>query len=358
MHRMSRALLLSFLFVLVSLSLSGQPFELRRGVIVDGARGVLYLPQNNGEIEAIDLSAGRVVWTFADAALPLAVDGALLVAQGETEEKGRLPIAIVDLDNGGRKVIDAVVPLPDDVRALIVDDFEKSFRATAEREGDSFLISWTYVERTVQGVWRAPEEPLPTKTVTGAARVNIATGQVLAAVAPPAKVRTDAAAERVRALYSLAQTPWHAGNILASIQGGRGGPLTLKRFDARTNVALPDRVLLRKVITAMPSAEEKYLLASERVGEGGPDDPEYRWSIFSLETAERLGELRRDVSAAPFLVWKENVVFESRPYGYRVGEVWIDEPLKIRALRLSRGVPVWDRTVRHLEYRGPVPPAR
>ena len=362
MHtRTSRAVLLSLsLFLTTALFAQSidAPFELRRGVIVDGARGVVYLPQTSGEIEAIDLSAGRVMWTFADAALPLAVDGSLLVAQGEEKQKGRLPVAVLDLQNGGRKVVDAIIPLPDDVHALIADDFERSFRATAEREGDSFLISWTYTERVVQGVWRAPEEPLPTRTITGAARVNIATGAVLAAVAPPKKLRTDAAAERVRVLNSLAQTPWHAGNVLASTQGGRGGPLTLKRWNALTNAPLPDRVLVKNAIVALPSAEEKYLLASERVGEGGPDDPEYRWSIFSLETAERVGEMRRDVSAAPFLVWNDNVVFESRPHGYRVGEVWVDEPLKIRAIRLSRGVPVWDRTVRHLEYRGPVPPTR
>jgi hypothetical protein len=134
--------------------------------------------------------------------------------------------------------------------------------------------------------------------------------------------------------------------------------LTLKRWDALTGVAFPDRVLLQKAIVALPSADESLLLGSERVGEGGPEDPEYRWSIFSLETGERLAEIRRDVSAAPFFIWDGNVVFESRPYGYRIGEVWVDEPLKIRAVRFSRGVPVWDRAVRHLEYRGPVPPAR
>lgn len=358
MHiRTPRVVSLALSLILASTALA-QPFALRRGVIVDGGRGVLYLPQTNGEVEAIDLSAGRVLWSSAEAALPLAVDGSLLIAQGEETKKGRLPVAILDLDAGGRKVVDAVIPLPDDVVALIADDFERSFRAIAEREGNSFLVSWTFTERVVQGVWRDPDEPLPTRTITGAARVVINTGQVLAAATPPAKPGTEASAERVRALFALAQTPWHAGNVLSSIEGGRGGPLTLKRWDARTSTPLPDRVLLKKAIVALPSAEEKHLLASERVGEGGPDDPEYRWSIFSLETGERIGEMRRDVSAAPFVVWKDNVVFESRPYGYRIGEVWVDEPLKIRASRLSRGEQVWDRTVRHLEYRGPVPPVR
>lgn len=332
-------------------------FELRRGVIVDGARGALYLPKPDGAIEAVDLSAGRVLWTYNDAALPLAIDGTLLVAQVEEKRPGRLPVSIVDLTTG-RKVVDSVIPLPNDVRAMVTDDFERSFRATAEREGDAFLVSWTFKETTVQGVWRAPEDPLPTRVISGAARIQIPTGRVISAPVVAPRIRTNAVAERVKAIHMLDRTPLQVGNVLALTQGGRGEKLTLKRWDVRTSAALPDRELSKKAITVLPSAEETYVLASERVGEGGPQDPEYRWSIFSLESGEKAGELRRDVSAAPFFVWNDSVIYESRPYSYRVGEVMVDEPLKIRALRLDQGEQRWDRPVRHLEYRGPVPPAR
>ncbi|MFL6247776.1 MAG: hypothetical protein ACJ74H_17260 [Thermoanaerobaculia bacterium] len=342
----------------ISVIAQSRTFELRRGIIVDGGREAVYIPQPDGAIEAVDLSAGRVLWTYADAALPLTVDGTLLVAQGEEKRPGRLPIAILDLQAGGRKVVDAVIPLPDDVHAMIADDFDRSFRATAQREGDAFLISWTYKEMVVQGIARAPEEPLPTRIVSGAARVQIATGRVIASPSVAPRVSTDAAAERVKAIHGLPEMPIQTGNVVALTQGGRGEKLTLKRWDIRTAAALPDRELSQRAIVALPSAERKYVLASERVGEGGPQDPEYRWQIFSLESGQRVGELRRDVSAAPFFIHGDNVIYESRPYGYRVGEVWVDEPLKIRALRLSQGGQVWDRPVRHLEYRGEVPPVR
>jgi hypothetical protein len=132
----------------------------------------------------------------------------------------------------------------------------------------------------------------------------------------------------------------------------------LKRWDARTGQALPDRTLLETALVALASADQQHLLASERVGTGGPSDPEYRWSIFSLESGERVGELRRDVSASPFFVWKDEIVFISQPYGLRSGDEWIEEPLKVRAFRLTDGGPVWDRAVRDLEYRGTTPPAR
>ena len=352
------ALVVLLLFSTTVLFAQSKPFELRRGIIVDAGRAAVYIPRPEGAIEAIDLSAGRVLWTYAEAALPLVVDGGLLVAQGEEKRPGRMPIAILDLQAGGRKVVDAVIPLPDDVRALVADELERSFRATAQREGDSFLISWTYKETVIEGRYRAPEEPMPTRIVSGAARVQISTGRVMAS--PPIAPRpgTDAAAERVRAIHTLPEMPIQAGNVVAMTQGGRGEKLTLKRWDVRTAAALPDRELSQKAIVALPSAERRYVLASERVGQGGPQDPEYRWQIFSLESGERVGELRRDVSAAPFFIHGENVVYESRPFGYRIGEVWVDEPLKIRALRLSQGVQAWDRPVRHLEYRGPVPPVR
>jgi hypothetical protein len=113
-----------------------------------------------------------------------------------------------------------------------------------------------------------------------------------------------------------------------------------------------------RALVALPSADRKHLLASVRVGTGGPADPEYEWSIFSLETGERLGQLRRDVSALPFFVWKDCVVFESPPQGFRRDGNWIEEPLEVRAVRLPGGERVWHRAVRDLEYRGPMPGVR
>jgi hypothetical protein len=327
-------------------AVAATPFELRRGVIVDSGRNAIYLPAPDSSIQAIDLSAGRVLWETHDAALPLTADDSLLVAQGEEREKDELPIAVLDLQTAGRKTLEAVIPLPRGVRALVADEKGRSFRARAELQGNSVVISWTYRNLNVEGVAPPPGERPRVRIVSGEARIDLRSGNVVAMPGGP-----------------LVEDPvpparWNAGNVLASTSGGRGGPVTLKRSDARTGAPLPDRVLVKKGIVALPSAERSHLLASERVGKGGPDDPEYRWTIFSSETGERIGELHRDVSAAPFFLAGGNVVFESRPFGYRVGEVWVDEPLKIRAMRLSQGVPVWEHPVRHLEYRGPVPPAR
>ena len=342
---------------------SGAPpsFELRHGVIVDGTRGALYLGEPEKGIEAVEISTGRSLWRSVDAAVPLALNGRVLAAQGEEAmPAARLPIVVLDVGAGGRKVLDALVVLPPDVRPLVADELGRSFRVTAERDEDGFLISWSLKESQVLGIARPPGEPPPERTLSGAARVSVETGRVVAleGAAAPSRPRIDSAAERVRDSQALPQAPWRAGTVLAITEGGRGGPLTLKRWDAGTGKALPDRPLMAKALVALPSADRKHLLASERVGTGGPGDPEYGWSIFSLETGERLGEARRDVSAAPFFVWKDCVVYVSPPYGFRSDDRWIEEPLKIRAVRLAGGDPVWDRAVRDLEYRGPMPPVR
>jgi hypothetical protein len=334
-------------------------FELRHGVVIDAARGAVYVGEPKRGIDAVDLSTGRSLWRSAEAALPLALHGQLLAAQEEEAQPGpRLRIAVLDVEDGGRKVIDSAAALPADARALVADQLGRSFRATAESDGNGFLISWSYKETLVQGIARPPGEPPPTLVLSGAIRIGLdgcaATTDAAAARPQP---NADQMAERLMKSEGLPNPPWRAGSVLAITVGGRGGPLTLKRWDARTGQALPGLVLLKQALVALASTDKTHVLASERVGAGGPGDPEYRWSIFSIETGEKVGELRRDVSAAPFFVWRDIVIFESQPHGYRNGDTWVDEPLKIIAIRCSTGESVWDRAVRGVEYRGPTPPA-
>jgi hypothetical protein len=335
-------------------------FELRRGVIADAARAAVYLPEESGGIAAVDLASGRSLWKSDAAALPIATNGRLLLAQAEDKPAAaRLRVVVLDVEAGGRKLLESSVALPDDVRASIADGAGRRFRAHAVPEGEGFLISWTYEDVPLIGTARPPGELLPRYNASGAVRVQPATGEVVAveAAALSSRAKLDDAAEQVRRANDLPVAPWRAGGVFAAAQGGRGGPLKLRRWDALTGAALPERQLSRKAIAFLAS-ESDHLLVSERAGGGGPDDPEYSWSIFSLETGDRIGALRRDVSAAPFLVFAGNVVFESQPFGYRRGETWVDEPLSIRAVRLSTGVPLWTHVVRDLEYRGPMPPAR
>ena len=345
--------------LLFALQLHAQPeaaIQLRRGAIVEQARNAAYLAKPNGAIEAIDLESGRALWRSEAAALPLGlVAGRFLVAQIEERlPAARLRLAVLDVQNGGRTVSEAVIALPANVRALAGDREGESFRAIAEDEAGTIVVSWFYQKLELRGVRPAPGEEESNLLVSGTARVVAANGNVTGSSAIP----VDAPPARWRAYGSTPRAPWRAGSVSASTEGGRGGPLTLKRTNAVTGQMLPERQISNAAIVALSSADQHHLVVAERVGEGGPDDPEYRWLIFDLETGERVSELRRDVSASPFFVWGDNVIFESSPHGYRSGGVWVERPLELRAVRASSGVPVWDAELRDLAYRGPLPPKR
>ena len=350
-------LLLVTTFVLSSSQAAESDGLLTRAVLVDPQAKAAYLAAPGGGIDAVDLSSGRTLWSSRQAALPLAVIGRNLVAQvEEAEPASRLRIAIFDLTAGGRKLTESTIPLPEDVHALVADELERTFRATAQEDGNGVVVSWTFTHRSMEGMKGTDREPDPPRVVRGSARIDFSTGRVVD-VPHRRATATDGVAEQLMQASKLTALPKRAGNVLAATEGGRGGPLRLKRWDATTGQALPDRLLLSKAIVALASADGSHVVASERVGAGGPDDPEYRWSVFSAETGDLKGQLRRDTSASPFVLSDDNLVFEAPAHGYKRGALWIDEPLKLRAVRISTSVPVWDHEVRELRYRGRVPPS-
>jgi hypothetical protein len=360
MNRARRTRTSILVFTLTLFSAAGafaQPasaFLLRRGAIVDPVRGGAYISRPGGTIDAVDLTSGRTLWTSGDAAVPLGVGDGLLIAQFEEKPKAteRLQVVVMNVA-GGDKVSEASIPLPAGVRGLVADERGRSFRATAEREGSHFLVSWYYLEHLSRGI--APERGQPmVRRFAGSARVHPQTGKVVASEGGP----VNEVPGRWKTHGTPPLPPWRSGNVSARTEGGRGGPLTMRRTDALSGRSLPDQTLSKAAITSVPSADQRHLLASERVGEGGPDDPEYRWAIFAIDTAERATELRRDVSASAFFVFGDSVILESPAHGYRRGDLQVDEPLEIHAIRLSTGVAKWEVELRDLGYRGPRPPAR
>ena len=327
------------------------PFLLRRGAIVDPAHGAAYVSKPNGTIDAVDLASGRTLWTSDEAALPLGTDGGFLVAQVEEKPRAteRLQVVVLEAAGGG-KVSEASIALPAGVRGLVSDERGRSLRVTVEREGALFLVSWYYKDGRITGI--APGQDQPTvRRFAGSARVHPQTGRVVASDGG----LVNEVPGKWKKYGTPPAPPWQSGNVSAQVEGGRGGPLRLKRTNSGNGQQLPEQTLSKRAITAVASADQRHLLASERVGEGGPDDPEYSWGIFVLDTAELATELRRDVSAAPFFVFGDSLILESAAHGYLLGDVRVDEPLEIQAVRLSTGVAKWDVEIRDLTYRGPNP---
>jgi hypothetical protein len=330
------------------------------GVVVDTRRGAVYVASPGGGIEAVDIERGRTLWTNANAAVPLALNDRFLLAQGEGRDKeARLPLLLLDLDGQGLTVFNEALALPEGASAVVEDTLKRSFRAWAEAETSAFIIHWTYRQSLVRGRPRIVGEGPPERTDEGHARLDLRTRR-LSSLEPQVAMR--GASPLPARVASLAQAgvlphePWRAGAALAVAQGGRGKALLLKRWDATTGAALPERTLVSRGLVALASTDRAHVLATERVGEGGPRDPEYRWTLFSAETGEPVGEVRNDIAAARFAVWKTILLFEAPPGGSRVDGRWRSEPLALRAVSASGGDPRWDRVVRQLDYRGALPP--
>ena len=319
--------------------------SLHRVVLADLARGAAYVAAPGRAVESIELASGRVAWRTDAASVPLALSENGLLARGEDEEpRSSLPVAVLDPRRDGRAVFSATVPLADDARALASDDAARSFRIDAYGAAGAFVARWVYREAAVHGVAPPPGEAPPERVRDGVFRVDPERGRVeTLEAAPPKPGRGEHA-------------PRPVGRFLVSVDGGRGGPLTLRRQDARSGRRLPDHRLLDNALLSLVSADGRHLLAVDEAAAGRPEQPEYVWSIFALESGERLGEMRRPFSATPFVVFEDRLIFVPPPRGRRHEGRWIEDPLSLCAVKLPDGEPQWERPLRDLEYRGALPP--
>jgi hypothetical protein len=293
-----------------------QAFELSRGVIVDPGRGVVYLMNREHGIDATEIASGKIIWHTTVAAEPLLLLDDRLVAQAETPAGARtLQITILNTAANGEPVVSAAVPLPAPVFASIDDGMSTSFTADARMASGALEVSWHFVQRAASGFGR-PGSPL-TSEVDGAARIDLKTAQVQVLPARNASTRPSASS---------------GGIATANI-----------RLEQGFNFAIA-------------SADGLTILANKAAGIDATGWTDYLWAIYSLQTHERLAEIRMPTSAAPFFVLSSMLVYVSRPYGRRIDGKWIQEPLELRAVDLNNGREAWKMPVRDPAYRGPLPP--
>jgi hypothetical protein len=161
-------------------------------------------------------------------------------------------------------------------------------------------------------------------------------------------------------LQGTLEPPVATGAVLAATElvGSRTSPaarVVLKRWDRSNGTSLADVELLRGPhILEFRSVDEQHLLIAERVAPG--EFEEYEWSVFSLETGERIGKFRHHRSHAQFFVADSTIVFVEPPYSRRESDKIVDHPRQVRAAVLGSGSVIWERELRDTAYRGPFPP--
>jgi hypothetical protein len=334
-------------------------FQLSPGVVVDPERGEAYLMSPGGGILAVDLGQGAPVWRTSTADKPLAIEGDLLIGQAEAPGPAN-SVRIVTLDTGrrGARVAEALIDLPSGVQPMITAQSNRSFSAEARTEpGRAVVVTWQFVERPLRGLDPGPMQVLPGEAppaafagqapafgpddgapeatavpepggeetvVAGAARVDLSTGTVTSAEAPPAP--------------NLPRFP--------SLPDGNAFPASeLDPGDTLPGVPEPQFL----------SADGRHVLSSRRVA----DDPEwdkYLWSLFERENGGRVGEVRMHLRYAPFFVTGTRLIYQAGPYARRRDGDLVEEPLQLSAVELDTGARVWSQPVRDTVDSEPPPP--
>lgn len=150
-----------------------------------------------------------------------------------------------------------------------------------------------------------------------------------------------------------------AGEVFAAteVSGGSttsSSQISLKRWDS-SGQSLPDLELLRGPhVLQLRSADGRHLLITERAAPG--DAEEYEWSVFSLVTGERVGQLRHRQSHSRFFVSGQTLVLIEEPYGLLVDKQLVLAPRQLHAVVLNSGSTVWERPLRDTSFKGQVPP--
>lgn len=276
--------------------------ELRSGVLVSDE--AVYLMQPGGGIEAVALKSGASLWTTDEADLPVAADGAAVLARRESAAPGELSLVTLEPVRG-EVVARSAVALPKGVTASIDDQLNSRFALSADASRDDRLV-WRYETRDVRGA--------------------------LDDAATAAPVRD-------------------AGVLALSSDRRRVTALTTERVPA-------DRPAVRRTLTtdfapadarSFVSEDGAHVLLSRKRGAS-----EYRWDLRG-RNGDALGDVPSHLAFSPFVVRDGLVLFVAPPRARRVNDALVGEPRLLTAVALSTGDVVWTRPVRQTDYGGPFP---
>ncbi|MCH8911070.1 MAG: hypothetical protein IH867_10085 [Chloroflexi bacterium] len=298
--------------------------ELTDGVIVDLAKGRVYLMRPKPAVESISIDNGSVIWANENAAKPLALQENKLVSQAElVDTPNVLSLVVMDVENDGQVVSSSKVTLPSNVSAFIDEGLTGRFSSRGVTVDQEAFVSWGFQPIPRQGMVMGPAEedqgrdagpprmPAPT---TSTIRLDLQTGDV------------------------------------SEIEPQDLPPSAARAFTPPGRSAAPSDP------TTKQSADGRHTLTYERVA----DDREwnkYVWTIVNNETGDEIGELQSHLSQSDFVVVDSDIiVFETGAYVRRTESGLIDEPRSIRAVNLGTGVELWSRPVRDPVFRGQLPP--
>ncbi|HUI28922.1 MAG TPA: hypothetical protein VLX91_01805 [Candidatus Acidoferrales bacterium] len=293
-------------------------FELQQGVVVDLGRGLMFVMNPKGGIDAIDIGKGTLVWHSNEAAKPLILQGDLLICQGEpAAQTNVLDIVILQTQqNGGRKSAFAI-NLPQSVQVSIDERLTDTFIVGAHLFGDKVVISWEYKPRPewARGVRDTSVSNMPSRrnsVIRGTFRLDPSTGAT-----------SHLPTERI--------SPSVGGQIL-------------KTSERLTEVVGPQYF----------SANANHILGTKKIANSSEWN-KYRWTIYSRTDGKKIGEVGMHVSWAPFFALDSTIICRTPPYSRLINGKLVSQEARVRAINLRTGNEIWSWPIRDTKFRGPFP---
>ncbi len=339
-------------------------FELASGVVVDRAGSRVYTMHQERSVEALDLRSGSSLWISDAAEKPLWVATGVVYAQ-RSSAAGSLQVMFLDSADGVVEADSLEIPLPFGVKPLIDEKRGQSFSIHFQGGKQPLSASWDFLD---QSAMPKPWDDAPAPKVLferGSALLDPVSKQV-EPVSPgslSARARATSAIGLLLDQGVLQEPFWLVGSVAAGIveiPGASGErEILLQRWDTKTGSALAEVTLFSgRVVSRMVSADQQHFLVGSASGESANGIIQYRWSIFSLESGDRVAEILMGRSATPFSIVDGDLIQLSPPFGHLVGGVWEEVPPMVRKLDLQTGTQLWASPIRDTLYRGPVPSSR
>lgn len=311
------------------LAAAADSFLLRPGVVIDPARGVVYLMEPGGVV-ARDLASGDELWASSEAAQPLGLYGGLLIALAEPVRTGAMEVVFLEVGHGDREAL-IPVALRGGVTAMIDGQPHRRFDVTSVVSGGEVFLFWAFTTRELRG---APAAGLVAPRQGSSGHL--------------ASVAKSTGPSRLEGVLRLELATLRA---VPPAPGAAPAPPAPRIPDLQPGESLAD-VAGRQ----FRAADGRHVLASDRTADSRTWE-RYRWTIFDRTTGARIGELDQPRSTAAFVVTGSTLVYESQPYARRLdsGELEARE-LALIAVDLANGHELWSASLRDTAYRGPFPP--
>ena len=335
-HRsLSFVLLLGTLLVCSSVA-TAQPrpsasdsVEVYRGVVAAASRGEVFVMMPEGGIVAFDLENGSKRWQTSAGDLPMALSGSTLLALKEQPEG--LSLTTIDLERQGRsrsfEMIDA-----DTLWNRLDDGLGTSLEAEVIVQGRTVDLLWQASKNTVRGAsYQLPPAP-------GTTRANHQASEISSARRQRGGLRIDLDSGIIASF----------GASLALPSPPPAPQRILEGADRLPNAPSKGFQLL--------SADGRHVLTSARIADERIWENQV-WTIYERRSGRVVGQLPARRSHAEFLVSGSTIIFVTQPFVRRTaGDHWDEQPLSLRARRLSDGTDLWSTAIRDTRYYGPFPP--